>query len=65
MYSPTQTTILTGSNLFAQTGISGTSKTERLDMSLNNLSFNRLINKKRNIEAAWSKPTHFTLPVGT
>lgn len=29
-----------------------------LDMSLNNVQFNRLINKKRNIEAAWTKPSY-------
>jgi hypothetical protein len=27
-------------------------------MSLNSVQFNRLINKKRNIDAAWGKPTH-------
>jgi hypothetical protein len=26
-------------------------------MSLNNVSFNRLINQRKNIEAAWTKPT--------
>ena len=33
-----------------------------LDMSLNSINFNRLINKKRNIDAGWHKPTFSDIP---
>ena len=48
-----------GSTMSAVTSPKTNEDTKKaLEMSLNSVQFNRLINKKRNIETGWNRPTY-------